>query len=331
MRILVGGINPVQTGHRPKLDYVSSVQALMKSLAVGNHEVEIRPVVVGEDLSKYDRVVVFVAPMRGFLAIHTLGALWALYAAQGKCTVSFDDWQVVQALYAIKAFAAQREQIIEKNPFGYRQIDKVPEFRDKLWQALDALIADEWKWPVLMPLYKGGDVSMFGLPKANIFSYNPSVLFKGVYGWVDQRDTSSTKKEWTLSALHNHEPWLKKQGVTWPVTQFGHRKSKQERLPESELFKRTCECWGSLSPKYKISGSGWWRARYGFAADALICIAGDPKEVAMIDSSCYLPPAEVEKLTDAGRLDLAKAQREAYYKAAGTPESMYEDVMAALR
>jgi hypothetical protein len=200
-----------------------------------------------------------------------------------------------------------------------------------LWAVLDALVKEEWGWPVLVPAYDGGDLSLLSIPKAKVYSYNPAILFKGKYGWVTHRDIFSTKYEWVLAALHDHRSWLKKQKLAWPVTQFGHRKQGQERVAESVLHERSLGCWGRLSPAYKICGSGWWRARYGFAADALAVIAGDSRETAMIDPACYPAPGIVEKLGNGDLLELAMAQREAYYEAAGPVEKAQIAILASLQ
>jgi hypothetical protein len=326
MRILITGVNSVQCGKRPRLDYVSAVVALHQTLLQAGHEVEIRAVVLGESFDGYDRVVVFIASMRGFVCVETLGALWAIHRAGERVTISFDDWQVPQAVQGIKAFAAEREKIITTNPFGYHQIEKFGDYRPNLWSALDTLI-NEWWWPILVPVYKGGDLSKLKIPGQRLYPYNPSVVFKGKYGWASETETK--KKEWVLAALHDHSAWLKKQKVEWPVQKLGHRKSKQERIPESQLYQRYAQSIGVLSPAYKISGSGWWRARYGFAADAFCVISGDPAEMAMVDPQCYPAPVFVETCSPEEVFELASAQRAAYYEAAGTLPELLDDVMAS--
>jgi hypothetical protein len=331
MKILISGVNPVQCGHRPRLDYVSAVLAIQSGLQLVGHQVELRPVTLGEDLKSYDRVIVFLASMRGFVCVQTLGALWAIYAAANKCTISFDDWQVREAIHGIKAFAAEREKIIEKNPFGYKQIEKVAEYKDKLWIALEWLIGQRWNFPVLIPAYEGGDVKLLSIPESKIFTFNPSILFKGKYGWVEESVLPAKIREWTLAALHDHRNWLKKQNLTWPVKQYGHRKQGQERLPESQIYQKYVQTVGALSPAYKICGSGWWRARYGFAADALCVIAGAPTEMAMVDQDAYsVLPTGVESMTGEDLRALAMFQRLVYYESAGTLDQMQAQIMMSM-
>jgi len=184
----------------------------------------------------------------------------------------------------------------------------------------------------LVPAYAGGDLNLLSIPQSDIFTFNPSVLFKGKYGWAEESSLATKKKEWTLAALHDHRSWLKKQKLTWQVNQYGHKKQKQERLPESQIYQKYAETAGALSPAYKICGSGWWRARYGFAADALCVIAGAPVEMTMVDRDAYsVLPADVEQMHEEDFRALALFQRQVYYDQAGSMEYMQAQIMAALK
>lgn len=332
MKVLITGVNPISTGHIPKLNYISSLRAVKMSLESMGHTVESRPVILGETLAEYDWVIVYLFSMRGFLSVHTLSTLWALHTAAGKCTVSFDDWQTRETMIGIRNFSAERDKIIANNPFGYKQLDKFPEYKVQLWATLDELLKPNWPWPVLIPAYSGGDLSLLQLPHAKMFTYNPSILFKGVYGWVDGADIKEPKRrEWVLAALHDHRSWLKKQEISWPVLQFGHRKQGQERIPESEIFSKCTAAYGVLSPAYRIAGSGWWRARYGFAADARCVVVGAPAEMAMVCKDVYdVTTAQVEELNECELGAIAEMQRAEFYNAAGTKEQVYEAIMAAM-
>lgn len=287
------------------------------------YESEFRPVSLGETLSQFDRVIVFLASMRGFTAIHSLQALWAIYAAGEKCVISFDDWQIPQALGGIVNLRRDWDSILAKNPFGYREHDRHTAYVGGMLAALDQLVSPAWPWPVVVPAYHGGDLRLLGIPECRLSSYNPAVYFKARYGW-ENGVSHSRAKTWVLAALHNHGSWLKKQGsLAWPVQQFGHKSQGQPRLPEREIYAKYAASRGVLSPPYKTCGSGWWRARYGFAADALCVVAGSGAEVAMLDSDVYaLSPIDVETLSDEDFWALAILQREAYYKAAGTLEAL---------
>jgi hypothetical protein len=335
--VRISGVNGIHVGKTPRMSYISAVAGLKRGFeSCPGIDVEVSPVKLGETFEKYSVVVVFLASMRGFLCGNTLGTLWAIHQAsnEGKLVISFDDWQVQGAIGGIRNAWREWDKLLETDPFGYAQLADLPPYRAEVTAALDALSNKQWPWKTLLPVYLGGDLSLFGIPTPpeNVIPYNPSVVFKGEYGFNAPETFSAKKKEWVLAALHDHTKWLQKQGTTWPATQYGHRKSGQVRMPEAELFKKYSEATGIFSPFYRrINGAGWWRARWGLSADALSVIVGDPKELAMVDKSAYgVTATQVEAMSDKQLLELALAQREAYYEAAGTIESMIQQVSLAL-
>lgn len=336
MKFLLTGPNGIHSGHNPKLNYVSAVLAIKSGLErLPETAVEIRPVIVGEDLSGYDGVVVFLASMRGFLCKHTLGTLWALYS-RPDAVIAFDDWQTTAAVGGIKSAQKEWERILTENPFGYAQIEKMaePALKAGVSVAIDKLSLHEWDWNVLMPVYLGGDMSKLGVPAKRIFPFNPSIVFKGHYSWVEPNfePWKTRQKKWIMAALHDHTRWAQKKiGVKWPIEAYGCRKLDQPRVQESELFGIYQTAVGVLSPEYKSCGSGWWRARYGFAADALSVILGSPQELAMVDKEAYgYSASQIEAMSDQELFDLALRQREAYYRAAGSYEDMIHYIAAAM-
>ena len=286
---------------------------------------------VGEDLSSYELVLTFLAPITGFICKHTLGALWALHSCPNT-VIAFDDWQTAAVWSSAKGALGRWDKILAEDPFGYAGLDKAGPYKVQLLEALTRLAAGDWDWHALVPVYVGGDLKKLGVPAKKIFPFNPSCLFKGHYGWVDEHAYVSKKQQWVLAALHDHTAWAMKLGVVWPIDSYGCRKLKQPRVTEKELFEVYKQSAGVLSPEYKKScGSGWWRARYGFAADALSIILGNPAELAMVDPTAYgKTAAQIEGMAEADRHNLAVAQREAYYKAAGTYEDMIHHIAAAM-
>ena len=78
MKILVSGATGIQVGREPIMNYVSFHPLFVKILRELGHEVDNRPVVIGEDLSKYDRLVIASAPIASMGARWTYSALWAM-------------------------------------------------------------------------------------------------------------------------------------------------------------------------------------------------------------------------------------------------------------
>lgn len=74
------------------------------------------------------------------------------------------------------------------------------------------------------------------------------------------------------------------------------RVATQAHVSEAVVAQAYADCWGMLVPPYESSGSGWWRPRYTFAADAR--------------SVTYAPVADAERIG------------EAYLRVALEPESV---------
>lgn len=315
------------------MNYVSAVLAIKQCFEkLPATAVEIRPVALGENLDRYDLVVVFLASMRGFLCTYTLGSLWALHAAP-KVVVAFDDWQTQVTVIGIRNAWREWDKILKVNPFGYKDIENLPTHDKPIRNTLEILATATWPWNVLMPVYLGGDLAKLGVPAEHVFPYNPASVFKGHYGWVDACYDAwvTRKKAWVMAALHDHTKWAQKIGVSWPIDVYGCRKLKQPRMPEAQLFEVYKATRGMLSPAYKHVSSGWWRARWGFAADALNVAVGDTREMSMVDPKAYGYTAkEIEAMPDRELFDLAICQREAYYLAGGTYDSLMSQLIQGM-
>jgi hypothetical protein len=317
MKILITGVNAVQCGHRPKLDYASaflSVRWACQQFA----EVDARPVTVGEDLSQYDKIILYLAPIRGFVGVHAPGAMWAYAMYHDKVVLSFDDWQIREIMVSFQATLATYDKTIDDHKFGWKGIDLIKsDLKEEYRQIVEHFSRWDLKEPMLVPYYPGGDLNLLHLPGKDVHQFNPAAYFRGRYG--ELQEAGLKKKQWILAALHDHQSWLKKQKLQWPVLQFGAKKLGQPRLKESELFQHYADSWGVLSPKYYTCGSGWWRARHGFSADALCIVAGAPEELAMLGNEYTLSPQEIESLSDSDLSALAQEQR-AKFNYEGTAE-----------
>jgi len=96
MKILVTGMNKNQCTEnfylQQQLQVIPSHPSLLACLRDMGHEVEQRPVLVGEDLSSYDRVIVYLHNPTAFSG-YVYGALWAITSHYNVVT-AYDDWQI---------------------------------------------------------------------------------------------------------------------------------------------------------------------------------------------------------------------------------------------
>ena len=96
MKILITGFNANQSTRkfylRQQLKVVPAHYSLFNCLVDMGHEVEQREVKIGEDLSGYDEVIVYIAGPRQLVATKVFNGLWAI-AQRPDCILGVDDWQ----------------------------------------------------------------------------------------------------------------------------------------------------------------------------------------------------------------------------------------------
>ena len=77
---------------RMQLKVVPAHYSLFNALVDMGHQVEQREIEIGEDLSGYDEVIVYIAGPRQLVATHTFRGLWAI-SQRPDCILGVDDWQ----------------------------------------------------------------------------------------------------------------------------------------------------------------------------------------------------------------------------------------------
>jgi len=95
-KILITGMNKSQSVRKHylkmNLKVVPAHYSLFNALVDMGHQVEQREVEIGEDLSSYDEVIVYIAGPRQLVATHTFKGLWAI-SQRPDCILGVDDWQ----------------------------------------------------------------------------------------------------------------------------------------------------------------------------------------------------------------------------------------------
>jgi hypothetical protein len=103
-------------------------------------------------------------------------------------------------------------------------------------------------------------------------------------------------------------------GLEWPVYHYGNKRSgAQFPIRKHDLLEIHRGHWGALSPPYKHAGSGYWRARFVHAADALSVMVADPAEVEGLSSVEWYSADVVEGLDARALESLAIKQRDALF------------------
>jgi len=345
-KILVTGMNKLQCTKDFYLDQqlqvVPSHYSLIRCFEDMGYEVDQRPVSLGEDLSGYDEVVVYIHSIQAFCQY-----LWAgLYAVKARpdCILAFDDWQWPQIYQSVETY----KQKMESNHEAI--------FRDyltELWQGKEdkativsykedyieaCKIISSRSNRLLVSAFDGGDLSLLNLgwKEENVYRYNPNPYHlnrteANGYGtdtialdnFFGDDVTPAKEKKWNFASLVQEKTrkWLKAQQPDdwkWETVFYGAKrgKYKSERRTEPEMVKVFGQQWGCLMPGYFHAGSGWWRARPLQVADVNSILIGDKKEMMVYyndEAIAGLRVQDIEAMNDEQLAATAKAQRDALY------------------
>ena len=352
MKILITGMNKNQCTEnfylRQQLSVVPSHYSLMRCLKDMGHEVEQRLVKIGEDLSSYDEVIVFLASPRQALQLAFYNGLWAIHSSP-NCVLAFDDWQTddiykgiatcTDELSLLKEFTINQTKMVDHDC----SLELLQPHTDALLGAVKTI--GEKKNRLLLSVFSGGDVSkLLEYPSDLVFSYNPNpyhrnripgdrgdIAFSEMaileqqtnpYLSAELDTVRPAKKEYKFNFASlvqgKTAKWLKKQKISkWEIEFFGSRKDHQRRLSEGDMCKVYGEQWGCLMPGYFHAGSGWWRARPLQVADAGSILIGEPSEMIIYykdEQLAKLTANQVEAMTLQQLIEVAMAQRDAIYK-----------------
>jgi hypothetical protein len=345
MKILLTGFNKAQCTKdfffRQQLKVTSTQYSLYAALTDMGHDVEQRPVSPGEDLSSYDKIIVFIHTPQSYCQF-LYGGMYAVGFDPDKVILGIDDWQC-------DSIVKQVQRMLD-DEFGTRQHDPYREYLLALYQGSES-VEELKKWEniyvrglqvitagdkfLLLPGYQGGNRDPQFLlkrdwtpEKIKFFDPNPynyrrtpengflSGGISEVMG-VERTPAHQKKKQWVFSSLVQGKTrkWLEKAGASWPVQIYGGLRGefKSERLEESEMCRAYMENWGCLTPRYYHAGSGFWRPRALQVADAGSIMVCDSAE-GWIYSEAHvgLTAKIVESMDDTQRENLAKSQREGF-------------------
>ena len=323
MKILITGMNKNQCTRdfylQQQLQVVPSHYSLIRCLEDMGHTVEQRPVVIGEELYEYDKVIVYIHNPSGF-AGYVYNALWAIYKRH-DCILAFDDWQV-DSIYSGLLALEDPEKLFRKYvKDGHALIpENIESFQPELITALELIKSKTNR--MLISAFAGGDLSLLiDYPKHLLFSFNPNP-----YHLNRQPETGlfadPKERVFNFAGLvqDKTKKWLKNEGVdkhSWPLKMYGSRKDGQDRVTEDKMVTLYSQQWGILMPGYFHAGSGWWRARPLQVADAGSILIGDPKEMMLYyNHECYstVKAHHIVDWTDKQLEDFAIGQKEALYK-----------------
>lgn len=295
MKVLITGMNKLQNNEdfflRQQLKVVPSHYALIRGLRDMGHQVEQRHVELGEDLSSYDRVIVFLHNPSGFCG-YVYNGLYAL-SQHPNAIIAFDDWQIDSIYSGLNKLRENlfRKYIVDQSLY---ELSEVSKWNDLFQKAFDQIEKKENK--VLLSAFAKGDLSLLlDYDVSKLYQYNPNP-----YHLNRQPSVQVTDKRlgYNFSSLVQGKTrkWLKSLKCELPIDFYGSRKDKQERLTEDQMVDVYAKDWFCLMPGYYHSGSGWWRARPQQVADAGSILIGEKEELMVYYQNEEASDISVEKL-----------------------------------
>lgn len=338
-KILITGLNREQCNRdfylRKELKILNSQYSLIRCLEDMGWEVEQRAVNIGEDLSSYDEVIVYLHSTNAFCQ-HIYDGLYAI-SARPNCILAFDDWQVNQVLDNIRRYKDEFDTGI-RDPFrnyifdlyiGSSDRQTVINHTSHYIAGLSQILGRTNR--LMVCAFAGGDLNKMktGWDVNRMFQYNPNPYnlnrrpennfgedSVGLDSFLSDEPTKD--RAWVFSSLMHDKTrkWLEKKNAKWPVNIYGSRrgKNKSERVTEPEMCKVYQKNWGCLMPVYYHAGSGWWRSRVQQVVDVgsiLFCEQDEGKVYG--EAFTNLSVNEIENMSEESLKNLASMQRECLY------------------
>jgi hypothetical protein len=330
-KILITGMNKAQCTKdfylNQQLKIVPSHYGLFRGLKDMGWEVTQKPVELGDDISEYDEVIIFLHNPSGFAGF-VYNGLYAI-SKRPDAILAFDDWQIDSIYAGVRELKDNlfRKYVIDSNGGGGTE-ENIRKYESYYLEAIDLIMAQANR--MLISAFSGGDPKLlFDYPSNLLYTYNPNPYHlnrkpgktgdkPAIVSIFDAAamDPSKKLKEWNFASLVQGKTrkWLKDQKAEWPINFYGSKKDKQERLTEGQMCEVYEKQWGCLMPGYYHAGSGWWRARPMQVADAGSILICDDKEGAIYsDAHIGLTCKLVESLDFEGLKKLAKYQKDALY------------------
>jgi hypothetical protein len=330
-KILITGMNKAQCTKdfylNQQLKVVPSHYGLFRGLKDMGWEVIQKPVELGEDISGYDEVIIYLHNPSGF-AGYVYNGLYAL-SQRPDAIVAFDDWQIDSIYQGVRELNENlfRKYVIDSNGGGGTE-ENIRKYESHYRDAIEIIMKQSNR--MLISAFAGGDFSkLIDYPSDRLFSYNPNPYhLNRKPGKTGDRpaissifdapalNPSNKSKEWNFASLvqGKTKKWLKDQKATWPINFYGSKKDKQERLTEGQMCEIYEKQWGCLMPGYYHAGSGWWRARPLQVADAgSILVCDDAEGILYSDAHVGVTCELVESLDFNGLIKLAKDQKDGIY------------------
>lgn len=318
--LLITGFTATHVGsdrRAPQTKYVSAPNALRSVAETAlNMEVENRPVIPGENLTRYDRVVVFVSALLQMNTMYAPGAFWTINQ-RPDAHAWIDDWQThyifaqMKVINRMPRYLWDATSCLSAANRAASQRDIKPGLKKIIDGTIDDIMTNGFDC-VVAPMFRWGNpekLDFNGRKIKRFKTWDPSGFVYEKEAWVEELVTPFAKRRraWSMAALGDHARWLDEQNLAWSVDRFGHKSFAARKHMESDVIKHyATNTSGILSPNYRAARSGWWRARWNHAVLTQSLVGCSPDESPNLD--LFVPPREIEAMSKRKLAELQKDQ-----------------------
>jgi len=317
MKILFTGCTAKQVDDdaykRARVKRIDDSSIICNSLRRQGYAVDRRKVKWGDDLNEYGLAIVGIGQFgSNNYSGDIFNAIYALKTVK-NVLIFHEDWKIDGTMKSWTKMLEQEvfdKSVSKKWSDGrhfYGGVDH-PEFDGDAAMEVIRKVAEGEFDHALIPAFDWGDKEKVRdiINMKNIYNIDltPYVL----ENWNISLDTPTQPKErkHMLASLVNHQPWVRRNKLKWPVDYFGAKSIKEasQLATETDVFETCGKYWGILCPEYPHAGSGWFRIRWIYAAIQKSVLLSSPKDTEALG----LPVQNIESLSDNELVDYAKLQ-----------------------
>lgn len=299
----------MQANRPRRREYNTSINAFFHALKEAKHEVEWRALEYDEKRldARYDLVILGLGTISEFSCTYLYEALLATRA--NNILYLINDWKANGTIKTLVDGDLFRDFVLRNNTGNRLEKKRVLKDERRLEECRNQMF--RWKDNLVGPFFGFGDRSIIteGTPFESCYEYDPSSFY--LRHWRGRVQVPKRKeRQWVYGALSDYSKWHQRLGAEWPILAY----NKKTFIPEEQLVKKYAESYGMILPKYKASGSGWWRARYCHAILCQNVIYGDGKELDAVTNRNYLGHPfgasieEIESMSSKGLKEFSEFQ-----------------------
>lgn len=299
MRCLVTGATSRQCNPEASLRDVSFSHLLAQALRAAGHEVEHRNPSVTEDMTKFDRVIVGMAPLHALGSNRAYGALSAILRTWGtdKLMILLDDPDTGKIFSGIKTMCENPDRLT-KPFFAYKleyNVATQPEWKKWLNDGVRVLRDSPWPATIVPQHAWAGTPRLTGagtqLPE--LVGVDPSSLID----YALPSPWTQRKPVWTVEAPEK-SAWLDSQRpfIRLPVERHGTG-GLPRFTKDSDRLENYVAVRGVIAPP--VCNGNWWTPRPWMASLAGALVLTNWQSVRDLGHAWTMTAEQADQLSDA--------------------------------